>query len=44
VFSQFVDFLALVREQLEERGITYEFGRLTPQAQRQARVEVLSEW
>ncbi|MEP7049435.1 MAG: SNF2-related protein [Pseudomonadota bacterium] len=39
VFSQFVDFLALVRERLEERGIGYEYlDGSTPQAQRQARV------
>ena len=39
VFSQFVDFLALVRERLEERGIRYEYlDGSTPQAQRQARV------
>jgi len=40
VFSQFVDFLGLVREQLEERAISYEYlDGSTPQAQRQARVE-----
>jgi SNF2 family DNA or RNA helicase len=39
VFSQFVDFLALVRERLEERGIRYEYlDGSTPQVQRQARV------
>jgi superfamily II DNA or RNA helicase len=40
VFSQFVDFLAIVREQLDERRITYEYlDGSTPQAQRQARVD-----
>ncbi|HEY4103765.1 MAG TPA: DEAD/DEAH box helicase [Polyangiaceae bacterium] len=39
VFSQFVDFLNLVREQLDERGISYEYlDGSTPQAERQARV------
>jgi superfamily II DNA or RNA helicase len=39
VFSQFVDFLSLVREQLDERGIRYEYlDGSTPQAQRAARV------
>jgi SNF2-related domain/Helicase conserved C-terminal domain len=39
VFSQFVDFLSLVREQLDERGIRYEYlDGGTPQAQRAARV------
>jgi superfamily II DNA or RNA helicase len=39
VFSQFVDFLNLVREALDERGISYEYlDGSTPQAERQARV------
>ena len=39
VFSQFVDFLALVRERLDERRIRYEYlDGSTPQAERQARV------
>ena len=39
VFSQFVDFLALVREHLDERQIRYEYlDGSTPQAQRQERV------
>ena len=39
VFSQFVDFLALVREHLDERQIRYEYlDGSTPQADRQARV------
>jgi SNF2 family DNA or RNA helicase len=40
VFSQFVDFLGLVREQLEERQISYEYlDGSTPQAERQKRVD-----
>jgi SNF2 family DNA or RNA helicase len=40
VFSQFVDFLALVRETLDERGISYEYlDGSTPQAARQVRVD-----
>jgi superfamily II DNA or RNA helicase len=40
VFSQFVDFLSLVREQLEERRVTYEYlDGSTPQAERQKRVD-----
>jgi superfamily II DNA or RNA helicase len=40
VFSQFVDFLGLVREQLEERRISYEYlDGSTPQAERQKRVD-----
>jgi superfamily II DNA or RNA helicase len=40
VFSQFVDFLGLVREQLEERQVTYEYlDGSTPQAERQKRVD-----
>lgn len=39
VFSQFVDFLSMVREHLDERGIRYEYlDGSTPQADRQARV------
>jgi len=39
VFSQFVDFLALVREHLDERRIRYEYlDGSTPQSERQARV------
>jgi SNF2 family DNA or RNA helicase len=38
VFSQFVDHLAIVRAQLDERGIAYEYldGSSTPQARGQA--------
>jgi len=44
VFSQFVDFLALVREQLDERQIRYEYlDGSTPQAERQARVAAFQE-
>lgn len=40
VFSQFVDFLAMVRDMLDERGIAYEYlDGSTPQAARQARVD-----
>jgi len=40
VFSQYVDFLSLVREQLDERRVTYEYlDGSTPQAQRQTRVD-----
>ena len=40
VFSQYVDFLSLVREQLDERGITYEYlDGSTPKASRQSRVD-----
>jgi superfamily II DNA or RNA helicase len=40
VFSQFVDFLALVREQLAERGVSYEYlDGSTPQSDRQKRVD-----
>jgi SNF2 family DNA or RNA helicase len=40
VFSQYVDFLALVREQLDERLIRYEYlDGSTPNAQRQVRVD-----
>ena len=40
VFSQFVDFLGLVRERLEERRVTYEYlDGSTPQAERQKRVD-----
>jgi superfamily II DNA or RNA helicase len=40
VFSQFVDFLSLVREQLGERRIAYEYlDGSTPQAERQKRVD-----
>ncbi len=40
VFSQFVDFLSLVREQLGERRISYEYlDGSTPQAERQKRVD-----
>lgn len=39
VFSQFVDFLGIVRERLDELGISYEYlDGSTPQADRQARV------
>jgi len=44
VFSQFVDFLALVREQLDERQIPYEYlDGSTPQALRKARVTAFQE-
>jgi superfamily II DNA or RNA helicase len=44
VFSQFVDFLALVREHLDERQIRYEYlDGSTPQAQRQARVAAFQD-
>ncbi len=44
VFSQFVDFLALVREQLEERRVTYEYlDGSTPQAERQKRVDAFQQ-
>jgi len=44
VFSQFVDFLALLREHLDERQIRYEYlDGSTPQAQRQARVAAFQE-
>jgi SNF2 family DNA or RNA helicase len=40
VFSQFVDFLALVREQLEERAISYEYlDGSTAKNDRQRRVD-----
>jgi superfamily II DNA or RNA helicase len=44
VFSQYVDFLGLVREQLDERGVSYEYlDGSTPQAQRQARVDAFQK-
>jgi SNF2 family DNA or RNA helicase len=44
VFSQFVDFLGLVREHLDERRIRYEYlDGSTPQAERQARVAAFQE-
>ncbi|HYO94432.1 MAG TPA: C-terminal helicase domain-containing protein, partial [Polyangiaceae bacterium] len=40
VFSQFVDFLSLIRERLDERGISYEYlDGATPKATRQTRIE-----
>jgi superfamily II DNA or RNA helicase len=40
VFSQYVDFLGLVRERLDECSISYEYlDGSTPEAQRQARVD-----
>jgi SNF2 family DNA or RNA helicase len=40
VFSQFVDFLALVRQELDERRISYEYlDGATPRAERQKRVD-----
>jgi superfamily II DNA or RNA helicase len=40
VFSQYVDFLSLVREALDEQQITYEYlDGGTPKAERKARVE-----
>jgi superfamily II DNA or RNA helicase len=39
VFSQFVDFLALIRERLDERAIRYEYlDGSTPRSERQRRV------
>lgn len=44
VFSQFVDFLSLVREQLDERRIDYEYlDGSTPAADRQARVDAFQQ-
>lgn len=44
VFSQFVDFLGLVREQLDERGIAYEYlDGSTPMNQRQAKVQAFQQ-
>jgi len=44
VFSQFVDFLGLVREHLDERGIRYEYlDGGTPQSERQGRVAAFQE-
>ncbi len=44
VFSQYVDFLGMARESLDERGVRYEYldGR-TPAAARQARVDAFQE-
>jgi SNF2 family DNA or RNA helicase len=40
VFSQFVDFLELVRERLEEVGVSYQYlDGSTPKAERQVRVD-----
>jgi SNF2 family DNA or RNA helicase len=40
VFSQFVDFLGLVREQLDERGISYQYlDGSTPRPRRQEAVD-----
>ena len=40
VFSQFVDFLELVREQLDERGLRYQYlDGSTPKETRHARVQ-----
>jgi len=40
VFSQYVDFLALVREQLDEAGIGYEYlDGSTPKSKRQERID-----
>lgn len=44
VFSQFVDFLQIVREQLDERRVTYEYlDGSTPQAERQKRVDAFQQ-
>jgi hypothetical protein len=44
VFSQFVDFLSLVREQLDERRIAYEYlDGSVPKAQRQRRVDAFQK-
>jgi superfamily II DNA or RNA helicase len=44
VFSQYVDFLDLVREQLDERRIRYEYlDGSTPEAQRQSRVDAFQQ-
>lgn len=44
VFSQYVDFLALARERLEERGITYRYlDGSTPTARRPAEVQAFQE-
>jgi SNF2 family DNA or RNA helicase len=44
VFSQFVDFLALVRQELDERGITYEYlDGATPAGERQKRVDAFQQ-
>lgn len=44
VFSQYVDFLALVRERLEERGIGYRYlDGSTPQAKRPLEVQAFQE-
>lgn len=44
VFSQFVDFLTIVRERLEELGIAYEYlDGSTPKTERQKRVDAFQE-
>lgn len=44
VFSQFVDFLGIVREQLDERRIGYEYlDGSTPQSERQTRVAAFQD-
>ncbi len=44
VFSQFVDFLALVRERLDEQGLAYEYlDGSTPKAERQSRVDAFQQ-
>ncbi|MFO0612546.1 MAG: DEAD/DEAH box helicase [Polyangiaceae bacterium] len=44
VFSQYVDFLTIVREALDERGIAYEYlDGSTPEASRQARVDAFQD-
>ena len=44
VFSQYVDFLALVRERLDERNIRYEYlDGSTPNKQRQSRVDAFQD-
>ncbi len=44
VFSQFVDFLNIVRERLDELGLRYEYlDGSTPQAERQRRVDAFQQ-
>jgi superfamily II DNA or RNA helicase len=44
VFSQYVDFLTIVREALDERGVTHEYlDGSTPEAARQGRVDAFQE-
>jgi superfamily II DNA or RNA helicase len=44
VFSQYVDFLQLVREALDERAVSYEYlDGSTPSSERQARVDAFQD-